>query len=107
MSDEHTVAIVSFQGAIKREVKRIRNKLAMDESLSEFCFEITASGRVHEGTVKLAFAIGSSTYNTSLDGDDADEVIEEFMRRRGWKARHAPKALAYEKIPSDDTAEYD
>lgn len=48
MSDEHTVAIVSFEGALKREIKRLRNKLKNIDEISEFQLEIVASGRVND-----------------------------------------------------------
>jgi len=102
---EHEVAIVSFMGALKRELKRVRRVLAQDESLSEFKLSITASGRVNDGDVKLSFGVADSTYATPINGSDLDATIEEFMRRRGWTKRWAPKALSYEKIPSDDTEE--
>lgn len=102
---EHTVAIVSFEGALKREVKRIRRQLALDETMSSFMIRIDASGRVDSGEVDISFGVGDSSYGATVNGDGLDTVVEELMRRRGWTARHAPKALFYEKIPSDDTEE--
>ncbi len=105
MTDEHTVAIVSFEGALKREIKRMRKELQRDESLHSFCIQIKASGRTHEGDVDLEYGVGADTYSPDVKGDSMHAIVEEFMRRRGWKKRHAPIAISYEKIPSDDTTE--
>ena len=97
---EHVVAIVSFEGALKREIKRVREQLRQCDALSNFSLTIHAEGRLHEGEVKLTFGLGS--WNNEVKGDALNAVIEEFMRRNGWEALHAPKALAYNKIVSDD-----
>lgn len=105
MSDHH-VAIVSFEGALKREIKRIRTELLKAEDLSSFSFTITASGRLHDGEVKLKFALAESTYGEGrVEGDSIQPVLDELLRRHGWEKIHSPKALAYEKVPGDDTDE--
>lgn len=100
---EHTVAIVSPEGALKREIKRVREALQRDETLHSFSIQIKASGRVHEGQVKLEYGVGDSEYGVDVKGDSLQAVVDELMRRRGWSAVHAPKALTYEKIPGDNT----
>ncbi len=106
---EHHVAIVSFEGAVKREIKRIREQLRADESLSTFAFRIQVSGRVHDGDLKLVYSIfdneGGLYSAPTVEGDTVNAVVEEFSRQRGWKQRHAPKLLGYEKVPGDDTTE--
>jgi len=57
--NEHTVAIVNFEGALKREIRRTRMEL-----------------------------------------QKVDTLIEEYL---GWGKVHGPKAIGYDKIPSDDT----
>jgi hypothetical protein len=102
--NEHVVAIVSFDGAVKREAKRVRKELQRDETLHSFGLRIDISGRVHDGDLKLKFTIGDSEYfSQSVTGDSLQAVIDEFMRRRGWTAIHSPKALGYETVPSDDS----
>jgi len=101
---EHHIAIVSFEGAVKREIKRIREQLQADETLSEFYFDIKVSGRVHEGDIKLTYKVADNSYGArQVEGDDVNAVVEELQRQRGWTARHAPKVLSYEKIPGDNT----
>lgn len=91
-NDEQTVAIVSFTGAIKREVVRALNKLKQDESLSEFKISIKATGRV-DGDAKINFAVSDCTYSSGVEGNNLDDCIEELLRRRGWTKRHEPLML--------------
>ena len=102
---EHHVAIVSFEGAVKREVKRVRDVLARDETLSEFYLTITASGRTSEGDVKLSYKLAACSYTTPVEGDSINAIVDEFLRRRGWSAVHAPKAIGYHTVPGEDTDE--
>ncbi len=104
MTDEHVVAIVSFEGALKREIKRVRKELQKVDDLSSFSLKMEVKGRVHEGDVKLSYGIGSE-YGTEVTGDSLNAVLDEYLRRHGWKKVHEVKALSYEKIPSDDSVE--
>ncbi len=105
-TEEHQVAIVSFEGALKREIKRIRQELQKCDDLSSFNLTITASGRLHDGTVKLKFSLAPDDYGYGgVEGDSINPVLEELLRRHGWEKVHSPKALAYEKVPGDDTDE--
>lgn len=103
MSDEHHVAIVSFEGALKREIKRLREQLKQIEDLSQFKLTITVSGRVHDGEVELSYGLGESMYGTGeVEGSALQSVLDEFMRRHGWNKINKPKAIAYNKIIGDD-----
>lgn len=102
---EHTVAIVSFEGALKREIKRIRKMLQADESLHQFDLRVEISGRCHDGDIDLAYSLGENSYSTRVSANTIHATVDEFLRRRGWQALNAPKAIGYEKIPSDDTDE--
>ena len=101
---EHLVAIVSFEGALKREVKRLREALRKVEKISEFRFTAMAAGRVHEGDVKITFSLCPNSFGGNMvEGDGAQAVLDEMLRRYGWDAVHRAKALTYEKIPSEDS----
>ena len=104
MSEEHSVAIVSFEGALKREVKRIRKELQKVDSLSSMRIDIEVSGPVHSGDIRIQFCVGSG-YGNNVKGDSLNACVDEFLRRNGWEAIHKAKLLTYEKIPSDDTNE--
>ena len=98
---EHQIAIVSFEGAVKREVKRIREQLRADESLHEFEFDISIKGRVHDGDLKLTYELRDGPYDVrGVKGDSVNAVLDEFLRRRrGWTQRHAPKAIKLRENP--------
>lgn len=100
----HTVAIVSFEGALKREIKRVRKELQKVDSLSDFRLNIEATGRLHDGEVNLSYRIGER-YGENVEGDNLQACLDEFLRRHGWKQVHQAKALTYERIPSDDSQE--
>ena len=102
MNSEHLVAIVSFE----REVKRLREVLRRVETLSSFAFKVRAYGHVHTGDVKVSFELAPNDYGAEpVKGDALHAVLDELLRRHGWKQVHDPKALSYDKIPSDDTAD--
>ena len=103
-NNEHTIAIVSFEGAIKREVRRVREEMKKCERVSELYLEINASGRIEDGDVKIEYQVGQSSYDSSkVRGDSLQACLDEFLRRHGWQQVHNPKAIGYEKIPSDDS----
>ena len=104
--DEHLVAIVSFEGALKREIKRVREMLKECDDIPTFKLSFEAKGRVNDGEIKLQYTVCPNEYGAdTVTGDDLNACIEEMLRRHGWTKRHSPKALAYHKIPSDDTAD--
>lgn len=92
-NDEQVVAIVSFTGAIKREIVRAVKLLKRDESISSFNIKVEASGRI-DGDAKIKFAVSASDWGgDSVEGNDLSAAIEELLRRRGWKARNEPLML--------------
>jgi len=95
--EENTVAIVSFEGAVKREVRAIREALKICD-VSQFKLRIVAEGRVNDGDVKISYRIGE--YSGECEGNSMRETLAEFMRRNGWDNANAPKAISYESIPA-------
>ena len=91
-TDMHQVAIVSFEGAVQREMKRVRNRLAQANIGSTFQFEIYCSGRVQDGDVDITFKIGD--YSDNVKGNSVDATLEEYMRRHGWDAAHKPICIS-------------
>lgn len=104
MSDEHTVAIVSFEGAIKRAVKGLRQRLlpAADKGLlpsNEFRMEIKAQGRIQDGEIKIEFILCRDIYGSDpVKGNSLEAVTEEYLRRAGWQAVNAPIAISFTKV---------
>lgn len=106
-TSEHLVAIVSFEGALKREAKRLRQRLQRIENLPSMALTISCSGRLHDGDLKLKYRLDETVpYMSETDcvvGDTLTAVVEEFERRHGWAELHAPKAIGYEHVPGDDS----
>jgi len=96
---EQTVAIVSFEGAIKREVKAIRAALACCDSVSDMCLTIKATGRVSGSDgIKLVFSLGE--YSDKVEGDTMRETLSEYLRRHGWDQTHKPKSISFQDVPA-------
>ena len=99
-SDEHLVAIVSFEGAVKRAVARIRAQLAGAANSNilpgnEFHFIVKANGRILDGEVKLSFSLNPNGWDDprTVTGNSMQGVVDEYLRRAGWNAVNAPLQL--------------
>lgn len=99
MPPEQHVAIVSFEGAINREIKAIREGLRQTD-LTSFKFEIEAAGRVEDGEIKVEYSIREGEYGDKIKGSNIRECLNEMLRRHGWKKHNAPKAISYNSVPS-------
>lgn len=100
MNDEQTIAIVSFSGAIKREIVKVKRKLAQASEkieLNEFSLTIKANGRVNDGDIKIEFLIADgqdpSWAPNKVIGNNLDAILEEFLRRKGWNIINQPLML--------------
>jgi hypothetical protein len=97
--EEQTVAIVSFEGAVKREVKAIRAALAVCETISYINLTIDINGPV-DGDVKIEYKLSKSSYGTGVTGSNIRETLAEFLRRNGWDSTNKPIAISYDGVPS-------
>lgn len=93
--EEQTVAIVSFEGAVKREVKAIREAIKACETVSEFRLTVTASGPINDGEVEITYEIAKNSYSGAVKGNNVRECLSEFMRRHGWDSVNKPVAISY------------
>jgi len=99
--EEQTIAIVSFEGAVKREVKALREAIQLCDSVSYFYLNISASGPVNDGEVKIEYRISDSSYGSGgVEGNNVKECLAEFLRRHGWDRVNKPKAISYDGIPT-------
>ena len=96
--DHHKVTIVSFQGAIEREVKRIVKRMSIVESISTYDIHIRARGDLHEDTTEIEFSVGTK-YASEVSANTLDAALDEFMRRHGWEADNKVKQIAMRSIP--------
>ena len=89
------VAIVSFEGMIKRKAIEVKRKLSALENTTSMRLDIEISGRTHSGDLDIEYKLGEFySGDKMVRGNSIDAVVEEFMRRRGWDAAHAPLQLS-------------
>jgi hypothetical protein len=100
MSTSNTVALAPASTMLHRNyveaVRQVRERLGA-ANIGNFFFSITAHGRTETGAddVEILYTINDGRYgNAEVTGDTVDAVCEEFLRRKGWKSRHAPLRLA-------------
>lgn len=92
-TDEQSIAIVSFTGAIKREIVRAKKKLARDESMASFKITIEASGRM-DGDTRIEFSVADNDWGSSIVKSHClNAAIDELLRRRGWEELNQPLML--------------
>lgn len=91
---EQTIAIVSFTGALKREIVKLQKKIAKCEQINYIDIRVKASGRAQSGDIKITYSICGNEYQSDVvEGNDLDALCEEFLRRHGWTQRNAPLML--------------
>jgi hypothetical protein len=83
--------MTEFEKAVVEEVRRVRSILQVNEDIHRFAFEINATGRVHDGEVKITFKIGE--YGAAVTGNTVDAAVLEFQRRNGYDSRHSGLVL--------------
>ena len=74
--------MTEFEKAVVAEVKRVREILQRNESLSHFVFNIHAEGRIHDGEARIKFSLGQ--YSDSVSANNVDAAVREYMRRNGF-----------------------
>lgn len=87
------VAIVSFEGMIKRKAIEIKRRLVALESESGMILTVKAEGPIHNGELKFSYKLEGS-YDIGVTGNSLDAVIDEWMRQRGWKKANKPLMLS-------------
>jgi len=87
MTTEHEVIV--------KMVERIRQRL-MDADQSYFRLDIEVMGDVH-GKPSMCYKLGKSSYNSdTVEGNDIDAVLNEHLRRQGWKETNKPLELTFD-----------
>lgn len=93
-----------YEDQIKSLATFIRSDLQQVESLRSFTAEITISGRVHDGEMKIQFSIGGDYNSGAVIGGTIEAVLTEYKRRQGWSKRNAPLELSFDgETKVDDT----
>ena len=83
-----------FNIELKLALSALRSRLQSLDTLSSFSFSIQASGRVHEGEIKVEFKLAPNTYHSNETcGGNFARVVTEFLRRLGWEEANQPLML--------------
>jgi len=84
----------------QRQTMLVRETLKAANIGSAFYLRVSAGGRVQDGEVLITYQLSADTYfSNAVSGDTLEAVLDEFMHRQGWNARHAPLALSPPEIP--------
>jgi len=91
----------AYEETIKEIASFIRDQLKPIEEVHSLSFGIDISGRVHDGSLKIQFRLGTP-YDTGgeVKGGSVEEVLIEYMRRFGWDRRNQPLELTF--VPKDE-----
>ncbi len=96
--------MTKFEQAVLDEVTRLRYQFASID-LSNLHFGVRADGRVDGDNIKIKFTVGDNSYGSdTVSGNSVDEVVREFLRRRGWTERNDGLALLYVTPASDEAS---
>lgn len=86
----------ALEVAIIAAVRATRDQLAQVETIHAFELEITASGRVHDGSVLVKFSVAPNEYGSAaVQANDLQSAIDELLHRHGWEKRHAPLEITF------------
>jgi hypothetical protein len=88
----HHNTLAELESAVRAAVLDVRARLTECEDLPNFELTITASGRVHEGTIEVSYNL-EGRYNDVVKGGRLTPVLDEFSRRHGWQRANAPLCL--------------
>jgi hypothetical protein len=79
----------------KRQTEKVRSALKAENIGSEFHLRVKADGRIQDGEVLITYELSDSVYYAaSVQGDSLEAVLDEFIRRHTWNARHLPLAIS-------------
>ncbi len=94
--------MTKFEQAVLDEVARLRYQFASLD-LSNLHFAVRADGRVDGENIKIKFTVGDNSYGSdTVNGNSVDEVLREFLRRKGWTERHDGLSLPYVNQAQDE-----
>ncbi len=84
-----------IEGHIKHIVGELRETFKGHDE-SHLNFKVEASGRP-DGDIKIKYTINDNQYSSSAEvhGYSLRPTLDEFFRRKTWKARNEPLALTH------------
>ncbi len=90
---EHDPTWEQIEGHIKHIVNELRETFK-EHNESDMTFRITATGRP-DGDIKIKYTIDGDYTVTAVSGYSLRPTLDEFFRRKVWKARNEPLALTH------------
>jgi hypothetical protein len=90
---------VALEASVKNFTRELR-QLFDERDLSHLRFDIEVNGRV-QGDLKIEFKVTDSLYggDAQTRGGNIQSVVDEFFRRKGWKAINDPLCLTFDERP--------
>ena len=85
---------MDFEKALIEAVKMVRHELQGCDTVNAFALTIHASGRVHDGEVRVSFTL--STAAATAEGNSLFQVVKETLRRHSWDERNAPLCISHD-----------
>lgn len=83
----------SVEAMIKEMAKGVAEQLA-EADQGDMRLDIEISGRTLGPELKIEFVLGEDySISGSVRGGSLNEVVKEFLRRKGWSSRNAPLML--------------
>lgn len=85
--------VARFDELLKEITRDIRDRFSV-ENLGELYLKVSVSGRT-DGDLKIIYSVGEDSYSSSefVNGNDLYDCMVEYLRRHGWKERHAPLSI--------------
>lgn len=93
----------SIEAMIKEMAKGVAEQLA-EADQGDIRLDIKISGRTLGPELKIEFVLSEEYSSGSVRGGSLNEVVKEFLRRKGWSSRNASLMLTsgLRDAPSDD-----
>lgn len=89
-----------FENALFAELASIRQTFA-DRDVGHLNVKIEAEGPSMRDELKITFSVSEYGYGEIVTGSNLAACVNEYFRRRGWKASN--DYLALPNVKSDDT----
>lgn len=95
-----------FHEDLRALASSTRDRLAKAEDINEFTLEVTISGRVVGGDLKIEAELkGGWNDRSTVKGGDIDAITKEFLRRKGWDETNSPLCISYVEPETADAAQ--
>jgi hypothetical protein len=85
----------AFERAVLIEATRLR-ELFKKTDQPDLYLKVEISGPVDYDNLRITFRVGTNEYSSdSVEAETVDASLDEFFRRKGWKAQHDALCLPH------------